>query len=382
MLFRSGLFSAYDVVVVPTAPTLTATGGPAVNLSWTAPMDNGGAPVTGYTVSRSAGGAPAVVATVNGLTYTDATAVRGTTYSYTVKALNSAGSSPASNAASAVTFTVPDAPVLTVAASGKDAALSWSVADNGGSPITGYQVLRGTAAGAEVALTTTTATSLLDTGLAAGSTYYYQVVATNAAGSSAPSTEVSFSNATLPDAPVVTATGGVNKISLSWPAPYDGGAPISGYVLSRGTSSGVQAEFARLGAATSYVDTAVTPGTTYYYRLQAINSVGSSMNSAETFATAITTAGAPTLSAISGRNQVALSWTVPTSGGSAITGYQIYRGLAAGTETLIQTISNGTSYVDATVTGGTPYSYRVAAVTTAGAGALSNAVSVTPRRGK
>jgi hypothetical protein len=88
---------------------------------------------------------------------------------------------------------------------------------------------------------------------------------------------------------------------------------------------------------------------------------------------------APVLSATVGKSLVKLAWTVPDSGGLTITGYRIYRGLSAGTETLVQTISTGTSYADL-VPGGTTYFYRVAAVTASGQGALSNEVAAKPKR--
>jgi hypothetical protein len=281
-----GLFSQYDVVLPAGAPTLTATGSSSgVNLGWTVPSSDGGGAITGYNVYRDG----TLLTTATGLSVLDSSAVKGTAYTYTVKAVNSAGPGAASNAASAAAYTVPGAPTLTVTASGQDARLTWSAPDNGGSAITGYQVLRGTSSGAEVLLSTTSATSLTDTGLAAGQTYFYEVTATNAAGTGAPSAEQAFANATAP--------------------------------------------------------------------------------------------AASTLSAAAGKGQVQLSWTAPANGGSPITGYCIYRGLAPGTETLVQTISTGTTYVDAGLSGGTTYWYRVAAVNAAGVGALSNEVSAAPKRG-
>jgi hypothetical protein len=79
---------------------------------------------------------------------------------------------------------------------------------------------------------------------------------------------------------------------------------------------------------------------------------------------------APTLTATAGKSLVKLAWTVPDAGGQSITGYQVYRGSSPGAEALVQTLSSGTSYVDA-VTRGTYY-YRVAALTSTRAGALSN----------
>ena len=86
--------------------------------------------------------------------------------------------------------------------------------------------------------------------------------------------------------------------------------------------------------------------------------------------------GAPTLSAAAGNAVVDLSWTTPANGGSAITGYKVYRG-----GSLYQTLGSVTSYQDVAVTNGQTYTYRVSAVNAIGESALSNQVSATPSAG-
>ncbi len=91
-----------------------------------------------------------------------------------------------------------------------------------------------------------------------------------------------------------------------------------------------------------------------------------------------TVPGAPTsLSATPSSGSVTLSWTAPTSnGGSAITGYAIYRGTSSGAETLLTTVPSTTqSYADTTVIAGTTYYYEVVAVNSIGTSALSSEVS-------
>ena len=68
-----------------------------------------------------------------------------------------------------------------------------------------------------------------------------------------------------PGAPALSANAGDGQVGLSWIAPADGGSPITGYTVYRGTSSGTAGDYATLGNVTSYADTAVTNGTTYYY---------------------------------------------------------------------------------------------------------------------
>lgn len=83
---------------------------------------------------------------------------------------------------------------------------------------------------------------------------------------------------------------------------------------------------------------------------------------------------APLLSGTRDTAGVHLSWPIPDNGGASITKYKIYRGLSAGSETLIKSIST-TSYKDGTVQSGVTYFYRVSAVNSVGEGPLSNEVS-------
>ena len=87
---------------------------------------------------------------------------------------------------------------------------------------------------------------------------------------------------------------------------------------------------------------------------------------------------APVLAATAGFAVVNLTWTVPFDGGSAITGYAIWRGTTSGGETLLTTVAPGTTYVDWSVSSGLTYFYRVLATNAEGDGATSNEVFATP----
>jgi hypothetical protein len=85
---------------------------------------------------------------------------------------------------------------------------------------------------------------------------------------------------------------------------------------------------------------------------------------------------APALSEALGSTSVDLSWTTPADGGAAITSYNIYRGTAPGSETLLGSVGQTTvTYADAAVTKGTKYYYRVTATNNVGPSPLSNEVS-------
>src|SRR5437870_264315 len=85
------------------------------------------------------------------------------------------------------------------------------------------------------------------------------------------------------------------------------------------------------------------------------------------------------LAATGGNAQVTLTWQAPASdGGSPITNYKIYRGVAPSTETLLTTVGNVLTYTDGAVTNGLTYYYQVSAVNAAGEGPRSNEASATP----
>jgi CSLREA domain-containing protein len=191
--------------------------------------------------------------------------------------------------------------------------------------------------------------------------------------------------ATAPGAPSLTAaTAGNATVGLQWSAPAsNGGAAITNYKVYRGTASGSETLLTTLGNVTSYSDNAAVNGTTYFYKVSATNSIGESALSNELSATpaaAATAPGAPSLTAATAGNAtVGLQWSAPASnGGAAITNYKVYRGTASGSETLLTTLGNVTSYSDNAAVNGTTYFYKVSATNSIGESALSNELSATP----
>jgi hypothetical protein len=172
-----------------------------------------------------------------------------------------------------------------------------------------------------------------------------------------------------PSAPTASTSNGTN--SISWSAPSNGGATITNYQLYRNGSS------VFTGNATSYSDSGGTLGTAYTYTVRAYNSVGwSGTSSASNSVTPTTVPSQPTslATAQSVANQINLTWSAPSSNGSAITNYKIY---LAGS--LIATLGNVTSYTD-TISGseiGSSLVYTVKATNGVGDSSASSSSAIT-----
>ena len=183
-----------------------------------------------------------------------------------------------------------------------------------------------------------------------------------------------------------------SQINLSWTAPSNnGGSAITGYKIAQSTNGGStwSTLVANTGASsTTYSNTGLTAGTTYTYRVSAINSVGTSTPSVTASATTtsntnLTVPQPPTglTSSVVSSSQINLSWAAPSNnGGSAITGYKIERSSNGGTNwgTLISNSgSTGTTYSNTGLAANTTYTYRVSTINSVGTSTVSNTASAT-----
>lgn len=178
----------------------------------------------------------------------------------------------------------PAAPASLYATAGNgQVALSWTASAGA----TSYNVKRSLVSGGSYAVVTSVATTnFTDMGLTNGTTYYYVVTASNGFGESGNSPQKSATpNLAPPAAPTnLTATAGSQQVTLNWTAA----SGAVSYNLKRGTVNGGPYGTVISGvSATSYVDSTVINGTTYYYVATALNGGGESPNSNQASATPI-----------------------------------------------------------------------------------------------
>ena len=354
----------------PAAPVVklgnSATSGKPM-LTWNAVYG-----ATSYRIYRSTskGSGYSLLGTTTATSYTNTGAKAGTTYYYRVKACNDAGLSPYSNIVSGQVKTVtpkPAAPVVKIgnsASSGKP-MLTW----NAVSGATSYKVYRATSQnGTYSLLGTVTATSYTNTGAKAGTTYYYKVKAVNSAGESA------YSNVVSGRATVTTLTMGHSSTSgkpqLTWKAV----SGATSYKVYRATTKNGAYSVINTTKARTYTNTGAALGTTYYYKVEALNAAGKSMG----FSAVVDGKVAPVLavgySSVSGKPQ--LTWkAVPGA-----TEYQVYRSTQQNSGYTKINTTTATSYVNTGAKANTTYYYKIVAVKGTAVSDFSNIVSARPSK--
>ncbi len=158
--------------------------------------------------------------------------------------------------------------------------LSWSYPkDDGCAEILQYNVYRSTSGPMEL-IGNASGLSFSDLGVVDGAIYHYIVRAVNIAGEGKASSEAVCTPMSVPSAPqnLTIALDGMT-VKLSWQAPEDnGGSTINGYRVYRSADNGSEAYLAS-SSSTGMTDSNVTNGTTYQYRVTAINSVGEGLTS-------------------------------------------------------------------------------------------------------
>ncbi|HXE12539.1 MAG TPA: LamG-like jellyroll fold domain-containing protein [Bryobacteraceae bacterium] len=189
-----------------------------------------------------------------------------------------------------------------------------------------------------------------------------------------------------PSAPANLAATAISssQINLTWTASTDNVA-VTGYLVERCSGAGCT-NFTQIAtpSGTSNSDRAVTPGSSYTYRVRATDAAGnlSGYSNLSTASTPVPDTQAPSapgsLAASASSGQIGLTWTASTDNVS-VTQYLIERCEGSGCSSFTQfATATSTSYNDAGLAAQTSYSYRVRATDTAGnLGSYSNTATAT-----
>jgi Fibronectin type III domain len=394
---------------VPGAPTgaSAVAGNASALVSWTAPAPNGD-PVTSYKATSLPGGktctahAPTTSCTVTGLP-------NGRSFTFSVTATNLIGTGPASSATAPVT---PMAPTVPGAPSGVTATLDTSNPNNyawytigftqgasGGSTITNNNVtvtdltnshVLGpitSAAGSPIEIPYANTADGTSTGAVVaspGDTLQFAVTATNAVGTSAPTTVTTVLPDWTPLAPTgVSASPGDTTAAVSWTAPFSPpNAPaIASYLVTDGSGDTCTAT----APTTTCTVTGLTDGTAYSFTVAAISATGvTGAASAPVSVTPVTVPGVPTgvsatATTISGTPGADVNYTAPASdGGSPITGYTVV--VVDQTTSTTTDVAGSSSFAAVTgLTATDSYTFSVYATNGVGNSAASTPIQAVPQ---
>ena len=409
LLATQPVFAQATPPEAPTGLRAVATSATMVELYWTAPTNTGGGPITGYKVDWSNDGDDWTTTNESGtidvagakMTYNEVTTglTAGTTRYFRVRATNMAGDGVASTVVSVTTQTAglePAVPtdVSAMANGPSEIVVTWT---KPAGSITRYEIeySKGNADGSVAALpwmslgtATGTATSYRDTGLDPETKRFYRVAAVNASGRGTVSASTTDSMATttakgVPAAPTglrAVATG-EETIELYWTAPDEGGAPISNYKIEVSVDGKAWTGVDRNPPSkdTFHEQGSLEAGNMRYFRVSAINSIGTGLVSEVVNATtqrAGLEPAAPTgvSATANGLMAITVTWTKPAG---SITRYEIEysKGNADGSVAALPWMAAGTAtsipFRDTGLDPNTKRFYRVAAVNANGRGPVS-----------
>ncbi|MFJ2030381.1 fibronectin type III domain-containing protein [Streptosporangium sp. NPDC087985] len=338
----------------PTVPTAVA-GTTSATVSWTAPASNGST-ITGYVVTPSIGGVAqtpvAFDASATSRTLTGLTA--GSSYTFTVAAVNAIGTGAASPASTAVVpYNVPGRPGITAATAGTTSAvLTWTAPASNGSTITGYVVTPFIGGVAQPTQTFNgTATTRSVTGLTPGTSYTFTVAAVNAAG---PGQASLPSSAVVPNtSPAFTfAAPPAGEVNVAYSVPLTVTGGTTPYVWS--VSAGSLPPGLTLNAATGVLSGTPTLGGSYSFTVQVTDASSVSATQAVT----LVIAAAPALTFAAPPNgEVSIPYSIPltVTGGTAPYVWSI----TAGSLPPGLTLNTSTGLLSGTPTSGGAFSFSV-----------------------
>ena len=296
-------------------------------------------------------------------------------YVFTITAVNSIGQTVSQTTSDVLPQTIPSAPTLTSVLLGDSfETLNFTApSDNGGTPITSYTA-NALLTGTVIKSSTGTSSPITITGLTNGTSYTFNVVATNLIGNSVVSNTITDTPGKVPSPPTNgTVTVNDSSLTVAFTSPTDnGGYSISSYTASALLSGTVVKSVT--GTTSPITITGLTNGTSYTINIVATNARG---NSTIYTLTGNFTPGkitdAPTIgSVIIGDQLATINFTPPVSQpGYPITKFTVK---TSTTGTPIPNVDGPSTATSITVTGLVPktnYTFVVTATNSLGESAAS-----------
>ncbi len=363
---ESALSAEDSAVVPPSAPknlAVLATSDTSIYLTW----QQGSGSVLYFAVYRSIDNVSFnKIDTVSVAAYDDLTLSSATKYYYYVTAVSSDNTTSA-NSSTDSAMTKPSAPKNLTASTFSDTKidLSWQAVTG---VVLRYRIYAGTDSSTVGVIDSTSSLSYSNTGLSAGTIYFYKVTAVNSEGTEGAKSSL-VQAVTNPAAPISPAASAVSPYSIS--TSWSSSGKISFYRLYRGTDT-TGFSFIDTTSLLSYTHSGLHSATKYFFKITAVNSVGvegnaSGVVSARTFPSQVQGVTA----AANGMAQINLNWTADSGG---VARYRIYRGSDSMAVSLLDSSVSNT-YADNSVSSSTRYYYRVSAFDSSGQEGIKSTAS-------